>query len=311
MLCDCPACGAECDSGGLSAAAARCPRCGQTFWPPPPPPDVIYGSPPPAASAENHSIAAPLREPPPAGRPRPGAPPIAAPEEPLGLPPPYRPIQPPRKTPPPRLVIAMPPPVRTAATPVNFRGTGALGPPPPYRSIGPAAPAFGRGPPPDLEPLREEALVRPMPVLRREAPPPRPAQVESDTESALPEWSIRREQPAALRSGPDRELQDRPVRALVPPLTPEPPTGLDPRAVPSDSYDSPDAFAPERAARRRWFWPALLIALAVLGTAGTGAGLYLGRWHVMKTFPQTRPIYKSLGLGLSPAPPPAQRPPPR
>jgi hypothetical protein len=107
----------------------------------------------------------------------------------------------------------------------GIRAIGALGPPPPYRPIVQAPPAFGRGPAPDLEPWRVASLAR-----RPVQPPPDAVAAPESVDPAEDEWSLHREPaPVVERSPPaaddnrferpaDFGPRDRPI-----PWVPEPP----------------------------------------------------------------------------------------
>lgn len=304
MYCDCPACGAECQSADISAGVACCPECGRTFTPPPVPPDVVYGDPPPGLTPVfvPVRITRPLPDPatPPPSRPRPSPDAIAA----LGPPPPYRTIELPPKPRPPPVQMAAPPRVRPDANRVNIRAIGVLGPPPPYRPIVQAGQAFQRGPAPDLEPWREETLAQPLPVISQTGPIASRAARDQDDALEMPEWSIRRDPAFPPERESDAAEWEDLEGFLVPPPAPEPRApGRFSRLLAllrrRRAYDEESEPLPRRPRRRRW----IVIGLVVLVTATGVAGLYLGRWRIMKTIPITRPLYQALGLrgGQAPA----------
>lgn len=213
----------------------------------------------------------------------------------LGPPPPYRPIVAAPRPAPPRVEMAPAPP----AAPVNIRVIGALGPPPPYRPVIQAAPVFGRGPAPDLEPWRLASLTR-LPALR-----PEPAPEEAGGEPLEDEWALSREPEPEVGTPPpveDSRLEvpedfgprDRPLVW--------PPGSQAPHMLPASVYASRVAGlgpGPGIAARgreiRRMLW-VVGIGMAVLGL---GITLHIGRERVMRAFPAAVRIYGALGLATA------------
>jgi hypothetical protein len=216
---------------------------------------------------------------------------------PLGPPPPYRPI----------VLTPRPAPRRDEispaliATEASSRVTGVLGPPPPYRPVVQTAPAFGRGPAPDLEQWRPTAFTR-IQVDRR-----RPDEATGDSPES--DWSLPREiapepvhSPAAeedrFETIEEYQERDRPLtwRPGAPPPYEAPLPGYVLPLAGIRASTVPRGAAVPRVVRRA-LWGAG-IAAAILAPA---VALYVGRWTVMRTFPASVRIYATIGLAGTPA----------
>jgi hypothetical protein len=179
-------------------------------------------------------------------------------------------------------------PVPEAATPVNIRVLGALGPPPPYRPIVQAGAVFERGPPPDLEPWRLASLTRvPAPGL---AVPTEPATTGADPEDD--EWSLIREAEPEVVATPELN----PTIRLEGRRDFEPIYG--PVVWPAEIEASLGAPAqglaprPRRRAIRGMLWASGIVMTVIVLVALLG----LGRGSVMRAFPGTARIYTAIGL---------------
>lgn len=174
-------------------------------------------------------------------------------------------------------MVAAPP-----AEPVNIRGIGILGPPPPYRPIIQGGPVFERGPPPDLEPWRLASLTR-IPA----DPQPNARAAEAGVVSAEEPWALERE--------PDRPIQEEAAASYTGRYEIEDPAGpsISPADGPALGY-APWGPAPASTARtkRRVVWLVGLV-VAVLGMA---IALDTARAPLIREFPAAARVYATFGL---------------
>jgi hypothetical protein len=315
MQTHCPICEAACQVPDAQVAASQqCGQCGQTFrlaaalpprFPPgdefaPPPPSVVYA--PPGSIPAQTSSAEPEAPPDQAVQP-------AAPERirvrvdaaevlrALGPPPPYRPVTPPAKAPPPRFEIAPAPPIELieAARDVNIRAVGELGPPPPYRPIIQAGAVFARGPAPDLEPWRMAQLTRVRARPGQEPATPAPPDLDER------DWSIAREGGRDPRYAPPPWEHFDPD-AIPPPLLAGAKLSAKDKLrlllvrgeVPGPNGD------PVALYRVRATWLAAAGAAVVVLFLLAGS-LLTWREAVIERFPGAAPAYAALGLFSPPA----------
>jgi predicted Zn finger-like uncharacterized protein len=263
----------------------------------PPPPVVTYMSGTTQARQFPAAEPQPVEQLPPlAAAPSADASPAVQPfQEPLGAPPPYRPVEAVQKPEPARVEMAPPAPKQEPAAGMDIRLAGELGPPPPYRPIVQAGAAFERGPAPDLEPWRVASLMR----MRAQEPAARRpfSGANPDDDDAEPDWSIRHET-MRFAIEPDRDpREDGPdTAAAVRPVIGKR-RGL-------RSFRSRSAALPGGDFGRdvRPIVPnARMLAAAAAGMVILlGIAFYTQREDVMRNVPETVRVYSALGLAARP-----------
>jgi hypothetical protein len=222
--------------------------------------------------------------------------PMESPAGVLGPPPPYRPLEPPRK------------PMgsnveRTASTQLsdaagNIRVIDELGPPPPYRPILQGTATFERGPPPDLEPWRLASLMR----LRSPAKTAnKPAVGGRDTagEQWEPEadWSIYRETGLSAEPGEDAiptaalASQALGKRRRLRSMGPDAPRGARAPGIRTSSVMGVESPVRPIAPTGLFLCAAAAGMFVLLGVA-----FYTQRDDVMRNLPEAVPVYAALGL---------------